>query len=142
MPLPSILQARLRLPVIGARMFIVSARALVMAQCKAGIVGSFPALNARPASQLDEWLAQITEELAAYSVKNPRVKVAPFAVNQIVHTSNDRLEHDMRMCVKHRVPIVITRLRPPAEVVSAVHGYGGVVLPDVLHPRHAHKAAA
>ncbi len=141
MPLPSILQDRLRLPVIGAPMFIVSTPALVMAQCKAGIVGSFPALNARPASQLDEWLAQITEELAAYSVKNPLVKVAPFAVNQIVHASNDRLEHDMGLCVKHRVPIVITSLRPPAEVVSAVHGYGGVVFHDVINLRHAEKAA-
>jgi nitronate monooxygenase len=142
MPLPSILQNRLRLPVIGAPMFIVSTPALVMAQCKAGIVGSFPALNARPASQLDEWLAQITEELAAYSAKNPQVVVAPFAVNQIVHASNDRLEHDMRLCVKYRVPIVITSLRPPSEVVSAVHGYGGVVFHDVINLRHAEKAAA
>jgi nitronate monooxygenase len=142
MPLPSILQDRLRLPVIGAPMFIVSTPALVMAQCKAGIVGSFPALNARPASQLDEWLAQIIEELAAYAVKNPQSKVAPFAVNQIVHASNDRLEQDVRMCVKHRVPIVITSLRPPAEVVSAVHGYGGVVFHDVINLRHAEKAAA
>src|ERR1700736_5008059 len=142
MPLPPILQNRLRLPVIGAPMFIVSTPALVMAQCKAGIVGSFPALNARPASQLDEWLAQITEELAAYTVKNPQVRVAPFAVNKIVHASNDRLEHDMRLCVKHRVPIVITSLRPPAEVVSAVHGYGGVVFHDVINLRHAEKAAA
>jgi nitronate monooxygenase len=123
-------------------MFIVSTPALVMAQCKAGIVGSFPALNARPAAQLDDWLTQITEELAAYSVQNPGTKVAPFAVNQIVHTSNDRLEHDVRMCVKHRVPIVITSLRPPAEVVSAVHGYGGVVFHDVINLRHAEKAAA
>lgn len=122
-------------------MFIVSTPALVMAQCKAGIVGSFPALNARPASQLDEWLAQITEELAAFSAANPEVKVAPFAVNQIVHASNDRLEHDVRMCVKHRVPIVITSLRPPAEVVSAVHGYGGIVFHDVINLRHAMKAA-
>src|SRR5450432_4320160 len=96
MPIPEILRGRLRLPVIGAPMFIVSTPRLVLAHCKAGIVGSFPALNARPASQLDEWLAQITEELAAYSAKNPRVVVAPFAVNQIVHASNDRLEHDMR----------------------------------------------
>src|SRR5258706_12407335 len=142
MPLPSILQDRLRLPVVGAPMFIVSTPALVMAQCKAGIVGSFPALNARPASQLDEWLAQITEELAAYAVKNPQVKVAPFAVNQIVHSSNDRLEHDVALCVKHRVPIIITSLRPPAEVVAAVHGYGGVGFHDVINLRHAEKAAA
>jgi len=142
MPIPTILRDRLRLPIIGAPMFIVSTPALVMAQCKAGIVGSFPALNARPAAQLDEWLAQITEELADHGRRNPHAIVAPFAVNQIVHASNDRLEHDMRMCVKHRVPIVITSLRPPAEVVSAVHGYGGVVFHDVINLRHAEKAAA
>jgi nitronate monooxygenase len=142
MPLPSILQDRLRLPVIGAPMFIVSTPALVLAQCKAGIVGSFPALNARPAAQLDDWLAEITEELAAHARANPGAKVAPFAVNQIVHASNDRLEHDMGLCVKHRVPIVITSLRPPAEVVSAVHAYGGVVFHDVINLRHAEKAAA
>ena len=123
-------------------MFIVSTPTLVLAQCKAGIVGSFPALNARPASQLDEWLARITEELAAYAHANPQAKVAPFAVNQIVHASNDRLEHDLRCCVKHRVPIVITSLRPPAEVVSAVQGYGGLVFHDVINLRHAEKAAA
>jgi nitronate monooxygenase len=132
----------LRLPVIGAPMFIVSTPTLVTAQCKAGIVGSFPALNARPASQLDEWLSRITEELAAYAQANPQAKVAPFAVNQIVHASNDRLEHDVRCCVKHRVPIVITSLRPPAEVVSAVHSYGGLVFHDVINLRHAEKAAA
>ena len=141
MPIPTLLRDRLTLPVIGAPMFIVSTPALVMAQCKAGIVGSFPALNARPQSLLDEWLAQITEELAAYAAANPQAKVAPFAVNQIVHASNDRLEHDMRLCVKHRVPIVITSLRPPAEVVSAVHGYGGLVFHDVISLRHAEKAA-
>lgn len=141
MPLPRILQNRLRLPVIGAPMFIVSTPQLVIAQCKAGIVGSFPALNARPASQLDDWLAQISEELAAYARANPDRKVAPFAVNQIVHASNDRLEHDVGLCVKHRVPIVITSLRPPAEVVAAVHGYGGVVFHDVINVRHAQKAA-
>ncbi len=141
MPLPPNLQNRLRLPVIGAPMFIVSTPQLVIAQCKAGIVGSFPALNARPASQLDDWLAQITEELAAYAQANPARKVAPFAVNQIVHASNDRLEHDVELCVKHRVPVVITSLRPPAEVVAAVHGYGGVVFHDVINVRHAQKAA-
>ena len=141
MPLPPILQDRLRLPVIGAPMFIVSTPQLVIAQCKAGIVGSFPALNARPASQLDDWLAQITEELAAYARANPHLKVAPFAVNQIVHASNDRLAHDVEMCVKHRVPIVITSLRPPAEVVAAVHAYGGIVFHDVINLRHAQKAA-
>jgi nitronate monooxygenase len=142
MPIPTLLQHRLRLPLIGAPMFIVSTPTLVLAQCKAGIVGAFPALNARPASQLDEWLSRITEELAAYAQANPQAKVAPFAVNQIVHASNDRLEHDVRCCVNHRVPIVITSLRPPAEVVSAVHGYGGLVFHDVINLRHAEKAAA
>jgi nitronate monooxygenase len=141
MSIPTLLDDRLRLPIIAAPMFIVSTPALVMAQCKAGIVGSFPALNARPASQLDDWLAQITEELAAHARAHPQAKVAPFAVNQIVHASNERLEHDMRMCVKYRVPIVITSLRPPAEVVSAVHGYGGIVFHDVINLRHAEKAA-
>ncbi len=126
---------------IGAPMFIVSTPDLVIAQCKAGVVGSFPALNARPAPQLEVWLARITEELAAHVATHPGVKVAPFAVNQIVHASNDRLEHDMRLCVKYRVPIVITSLRPPAEVVSAVHSYGGLVFHDVINLRHAEKAA-
>jgi len=142
MPIPEILQGRLRLPVIGAPMFIVSTPRLVLAQCKAGIVGAFPALNARPAAQLDDWLAEITAELAAFRRTNPAVRVAPFAVNQIVHSSNDRLEHDVALCVKHRVPIIITSLRPPAEVVAAVHGYGGVVFHDVINLRHAEKAAA
>ena len=142
MPIPEMLRGRLRLPVIGAPMFIVSTPRLVMAQCKAGIVGSFPALNARPASQLDDWLAEITEELAAFQRTNPRLKVAPFAVNQIVHSSNNRLEEDVGLCVKHKVPIIITSLRPPAEVVAAVHGYGGIVFHDVINLRHAEKAAA
>jgi nitronate monooxygenase len=142
MPIPEILRDRLRLPVVGAPMFIVSTPRLVLAQCKAGIVGSFPALNARPAAQLDDWLAEITGELAVYSRANPQVKVAPFAVNQIVHSSNDRLEHDVALCVKHRVPVIITSLRPPAEVVAAVHGYGGIVFHDVINLRHAEKAAA
>ncbi len=142
MPIPQVLENRLRLPVVGAPMFIVSTPKLVLAQCKAGIVGSFPALNARPAAQLDEWLAQISEELAAHARANPGAKVAPFAVNQIVHSSNDRLAQDVEMCVKHRVPIVITSLRPPAEVVAAVHGYGGIVLHDVVNIRHAEKAIA
>ena len=142
MSIPSLLQGRLRIPVIGAPMFIVSTPALVMAQCKAGVVGSFPALNARPASQLDDWLSQITETLDAHARANPQAKVAPFAVNQIVHASNDRLEHDVACCVKHRVPIVITSLRPPSEVVDAVHGYGGLVFHDVINLRHAEKAAA
>jgi nitronate monooxygenase len=142
MPIPEILRDRLRLPVIGAPQFIVSTPRLVLAQCKAGIVGAFPALNARPVSQLNDWLAQITEELAAYSQANPRQKIAPYAVNQIVHSSNNRLEEDVALCVKHKVPIIITSLRPPAEVVSAVHGYGGVVFHDVINLRHAEKAAA
>lgn len=130
----------MRLPVIGAPMFIVSGPELVLAQCKAGIVGSFPALNARPASELDEWLARIGEELDAFRAAHPARPVAPFAVNQIVHKSNDRLEHDLECCVRHRVPIIITSLRPPSEVVAAVHGYGGIVLHDVINRRHAQKA--
>jgi len=105
-------------------------------------VGAFPALNARPASQLDEWLAQITEELAAFQRANPQAKVAPYAVNQIVHSSNNRLEEDVALCVKHKVPIIITSLRPPSEVVAAVHAYGGIVFHDVINLRHAEKAAA
>jgi nitronate monooxygenase len=142
MPIPEILRDRLRLPVIGAPQFIVSTPRLVLAQCKAGIVGAFPALNARPVSQLNDWLAEITGELAAYQRANPGQKVAPYAVNQIVHSSNNRLEEDVALCVKHKVPIIITSLRPPAEVVSAVHGYGGVVFHDVINLRHAEKAAA
>jgi nitronate monooxygenase len=121
-------------------MFIVSTPRLVTAQCKAGIVGSMPALNARPAALLDDWLSEITEDLAAFARANPNIAVAPFAVNQIVHSSNDRLEHDVALCVKHKVPIIITSLRPPAEVVAAVHGYGGVVFHDVINLRHAEKA--
>ena len=142
MPIPEILRDRLRLPVIGAPQFIVSTPRLVLAQCKAGIVGAFPALNARPVSQLNDWLAEISEDLAAYQRANPQVKVAPYAVNQIVHSSNNRLEEDVALCVKHKVPIIITSLRPPAEVVDAVHGYGGVVFHDVINLRHAEKAAA
>ncbi|MDP9065154.1 MAG: nitronate monooxygenase family protein [Pseudomonadota bacterium] len=141
MPIPALLRDRLCLPAIGAPMFIVSTPTLVLAQCKAGIVGTFPALNARPASQLDDWLARITEELSTHARSNPGVRVAPFGVNQIVHSSNGRLEADLQTCVKYRVPIVITSLRPPAEVVSAVHGYGGLVFHDVISVRHARKAA-
>ena len=140
MPLPEQLARQLRIPVIGAPMFIVSGPDLVLAQCKSGIVGSFPALNARPQELLDEWLEQIGRELAEYKAANPNVPVAPFAVNQIVHQSNDRLQHDVALCVKHRVPIVITSLRPPAEVVEAVHSYGGLVFHDVINVRHARKA--
>lgn len=138
--LPQSLDGALRIPVIGAPMFIVSGPELVIAQCKAGIVGAFPALNARPPEKLDEWLTQIREELDAHRQTNPAHRVAPYAVNQICHHSNDRLEHDMEVCVRHRAPIIITSLRPPAEVVDAVHGYGGVVFHDVINLRHARKA--
>ena len=141
MALPKALEGNLRIPVLGAPMFIVSSPTLVKAQCKAGIIGSFPALNARPEALLDDWLAEITEELAEFAQKNPNEPVAPFAVNQIVHASNTRLEHDVRLCVKHKVPIVITSLRPPAEVIQAVHSYGGLVFHDVINIRHARKAA-
>ena len=141
MPIPASFVDRLSLPVIGAPMFIASTPELVIAQCKAGIVGSFPALNARPASQLDEWLARIGEELDAYSQANPTVKVAPFAVNQIAHASNDRLQHDVEACVRHKVPLIITSLRPPREIVEAAHSYGGLVFHDVISLRHARKAA-
>jgi nitronate monooxygenase len=130
----------LSLPVIGSPLFIISTPALVIAQCKAGVVGSMPALNARPASQLDDCLAEITETLAAYDRANPQRPAAPFAINQIVHKSNDRLEHDMQMVVKHKVPIVITSLGARVEVNQAAHSYGGVVLHDVIDNRFAHKA--
>lgn len=141
MSLPDSLKDNLRIPAIGAPMFIVSGPDLVIEQCKAGIVGAFPALNARPPELLDEWLTRIREELGRAATANPERKIAPFAVNQIVHASNDRLQHDVELCVKHEVPIVITSLRPPAEVVEAVHGYGGLVFHDVINVRHARKAA-
>jgi len=141
MPIPASFRDRLSLPVIGAPMFIASTPDLVIEQCKAGIVGSFPALNARPASQLDEWLARIKEELDAYAKANPTAKVAPFAVNQIAHASNDRLQHDVEACVRHKVPLIITSLRPPREIVEAAHSYGGLVFHDVISLRHARKAA-
>ncbi|MDC0748908.1 NAD(P)H-dependent flavin oxidoreductase [Polyangium mundeleinium] len=140
MPIPRILEGRLTLPVIGAPMFIVSGPELVIAQCKAGVVGSFPALNARPKEQLEAWITRIKTELDEYRAQNPGARVAPFAVNQIAHRSNDRLEHDVEVCVRHEVPIIITSLRPPAEVVKAVHSYGGIVLHDVINVRHAEKA--
>lgn len=140
MSLPAILKDRLRLPVVGAPLFIISHPPLVTAQCKAGIVGSFPALNARPEAQLDEWLAEITEDLAAHDKANPDKPSAPFAVNQIVHMSNKRLEHDLTMCVKYKVPIVITSLGAVPEVNAAVHSYGGIVLHDVINNRHANSA--
>ena len=141
MPIPASFVDRLSLPVIGAPMFIASTPDLVIEQCKAGIVGSFPALNARPASRLDEWLARIKEELDAYAKANPAARVAPFAVNQIAHASNDRLQHDVEACVRHKVPLIITSLRPPREIVEAVHSYGGLVFHDVISVRHARKAA-
>ena len=138
--LPQVLQG-LRMPVIAAPMFTVSYPELVKAQCRAGIVGSFPALNARPAELLDEWLTQIQEELQAYQAKYPECKIGPIAVNQIVHVSNTRLERDMQICVKHRIPIYITSLRAPIkEMIDAVHSYGGIVLHDVISLRHAEKA--
>ncbi|VVD89694.1 2-nitropropane dioxygenase [Pandoraea aquatica] len=140
MALPKILQ-NLALPVVASPMFIVSYPELVLAQCKAGIVGSFPALNAREPQILEDWLSRITEELASYKAANPDAVVGPLAVNQIVHQSNQRLEHDVRVCVEHRVPIFITSLRaPPKEVLDAVHSYGGIVLHDVINLRHANKA--
>jgi len=138
--LPALLEGRLRVPIIGAPMFIVSGPELVIAQCKAGIVGSFPALNARPQPALDEWLERITTELDEFATANPDLPVAPYAVNQIVHQSNDRLRQDVESCVKFKVPIVITSLRPPAEVVEAIHSYGGLVFHDVISVRHARKA--
>ena len=133
MSLPPVLQ-RLKLPVIGAPMFIAGNPRLVIEQCKAGIVGSFPALNARPKETLDTWLTEIETALAGVP------DAAPYAVNQIVHKSNDRLQHDLEVCVRHKVPITITSLRAPTEVVAAVHSYGGIVLHDVINVRHAEKA--
>lgn len=140
MALPEVLKQRLRIPVVGAPLFIVSHPALVLAQCKAGVVGSFPALNARTEAQLDEWLAEITEELRNHDEKNPDRPAAPFAVNQIVHRSNKRLEHDLGMCVKYKVPIVISSLGAVPEVNEAIHSYGGIVLHDIINNRHANSA--
>ena len=140
MAVPPILSDRLRLPVIAAPLFIISHPPLVTEQCKAGVVGSFPALNARPEAQLDEWLAEITETLRDHDERNPDRPSAPFAVNQIVHKSNTRLEHDLRMCVKYKVPIVISSLGAVPEVNDAIHSYGGIVLHDVISVRHAHSA--
>ena len=136
---PPVLQ-KLRLPVIAAPLFIISNPKLVIAQCKAGIVGSMPALNARPASLLDEWLAEITEELASYNEKNPDKPAAPFAINQIVHRTNERLEQDMELCVKYKVPIIISSLGAREEVFDAAHSYGGIVLHDVINNEFAKKA--
>jgi nitronate monooxygenase len=137
--LPAVLQ-NLPLPVIGSPLFIISNPRLVIEQCKAGVVGSMPALNARPASQLDEWLAEITETRAAHNRANPQRPAAPFAINQIVHRSNDRLEQDLQLCAKYKVPIVITSLGARTDVNDAVHGWGGVVLHDVINNTFAKKA--
>ncbi|PIF90123.1 nitronate monooxygenase [Acidovorax sp. 62] len=137
--LPAALQ-NLSLPVIGSPLFIISNPKLVIEQCKAGVVGSMPSLNARPAELLDEWLAEITETLAAYNKANPDKPAAPFAINQIVHKSNDRLEHDMQVCAKYKVPIIITSLGAREDVNQAVHAWGGIVLHDIINNKFAHKA--
>ena len=140
MALPPVLRDRLRLPVIASPLFIISNPDLVIAQCKAGIVGSFPSLNARPVSLLDEWLHRITEELAAWDRDHPDTPSAPFAVNQIVHKTNDRLEQDVELCVKHKVPVIITSLGARTDVNDAIHSYGGGVLHDVINSKFARKA--
>lgn len=140
MALPDILKDNLRLPAIGAPLFIIANPALVMAQCKSGIVGAFPALNARTATQLDEWLHEITESLQQYNLNNPDKPAAPFAVNQIVHRSNLRLQQDLELCVKYKVPVVISSLGAVPEVNAAIHSYGGIVLHDVINNRHANSA--
>jgi nitronate monooxygenase len=138
--LPEALKGKLRIPLIGAPMFIVSGPELVIAQCQAGIVGSFPALNARPQSMLSQWLKRIKDEVGEYAENHPDEPVAPYAVNQIAHASNTRLREDVEACVELEVPIIITSLRPPEDVVKAVHSYGGLVFHDVISLRHARKA--
>jgi nitronate monooxygenase len=140
MAIPEILKDRLSIPVVGSPLFIISGPELVIAQCKAGVVGSFPSLNARPVEVLDQWLTQINEELDAYNAANPDNPAAPFAVNQIVHNSNDRLMQDVELCVKHKVPIVITSLGARPEVFGAIHSYGGICLHDVINNKFAKKA--
>ena len=137
--LPAVLQ-QLKFPVIASPLFIISNPKLVIAQCKAGVVGSMPALNARPAEQLEEWLIEITEALAAHNRAHPDKPAAPFAINQIVHKSNDRLEYDMAMCVKYKVPIIITSLGAREDVNAAAHSYGGIVLHDIINNKFAKKA--
>jgi nitronate monooxygenase len=139
MPLPGVFK-KLRLPVIGAPLFIISNPKLVIAQCQAGIIGAMPSLNARPASQLDEWLAEITETLAAWDRTHPDRPAAPFAINQIVHKSNDRLDHDMAVCARYKVPIVITSLGARTDVNEAVHAWGGIVMHDIINNFFARKA--
>ncbi|MBN8938871.1 MAG: nitronate monooxygenase [Rhizobiales bacterium] len=140
MTLPASLTGRLQLPVIGSPLFIVSNPDLVIAQCKAGVVGSFPALNARPGPVLEDWLKRVIDELGAYDEANPHAPSAPFAVNQIVHKSNDRLQHDIDLCVKYKVPVVITSLGARPELNEAIHSYGGITLHDVINITHARKA--
>lgn len=140
MPIPQALQGKLSAPVICAPLFIVSNPDLVIAQCKAGLVGSFPALNARPAQALDEWLTRIETALDAARAADPSARIAPYAVNQIVHASNSRLRHDIDVCVRHKTPVMITSLQAPHEVVEAAHAYGGLVFHDVINARHARKA--
>jgi nitronate monooxygenase len=140
MALPPVLRDRLRIPVIASPLFILSGPDLVIAQCKAGIVGSFPSLNARPISMLDEWFARITEELAAWDRDHPEAPSAPYAVNQIVHKTNGRLEEDLALCVKYKAPVIITSLGAREDLNQAVHGYGGVVMHDVINDRFARKA--
>src|ERR1700716_1757316 len=140
MSMPGLFKGRLSLPVIGAPLFIISVPDLVIAQCKAGVVGSFPALNARPPALLDEWLARIKEELAAFDKAHPERPSAPFAVNQIVHRSNNRLEQDLALCEKHEVPVIITSLGAREELNQAAHGWGGIVFHDVINQKFAHKA--
>jgi len=137
--LPPVLAAQ-KFPVIASPLFIISNPKLVIEQCKAGVIGSMPALNARPASQLDEWLAEITETLAAHNKSHPDNPAAPFAINQIVHKSNDRLEHDMQLCVKYKVPVIITSLGAREDINQAAHSYGGVVMHDIINNKFAHKA--
>ena len=139
MPLPAAL-AKLPLPIIGSPLFIISTPKLVIEQCKAGVVGSMPMLNARPSSQVDDWLSEITETLAAWDRAHPDQKAAPFAINQIVHKSNDRLDHDMEACARYKVPIIITSLGARVDINEAVHAWGGVVLHDIINNHHAHKA--
>jgi len=140
--LPDVLKNTLSIPVVAAPLFIISRPNLVIAQCKAGVVGSFPALNARPQELLSDWIKEIKDELGEYQAQNPGKKVAPFAVNQICHLSNDRLLADVETCVKYEVPIIITSLRPPADLVKAIHSYGGLVFHDVINTRHAQKAVS
>ncbi len=140
MAIPAVMKDKLSIPVVGSPLFIISGPELVIAQCKAGVVGSFPSLNARPLEVLDDWLVQINEELDAYNQANPESPAAPFAVNQIVHNSNDRLMQDVELCVKHKVPIVITSLGARPEVFEAIHSYGGICLHDVINNRFAKKA--